>query len=195
MEQLHNTPRDDEHEDEEYVAFPGGIPKKWLGPAMTLLCSVSVIYVPWAVWQTIRVGIAAGTPGVHIAKDVFHHLVFFAAAVSFLIVVCAKILERVMMYYLQAKKRVDEAKRHAAEAEQRAEETERRAAEAEQRAEETERRAAEAEQRAAEAERRAAEAEQRAEQEHQLRLQIELQRQTERQHAEEAENGEPHSRK
>ena len=179
MEQLHNTPRDDEHEDEEYVAFPGGIPKKWLGPAMTILCSVSIIYVPWAVWQTIRVGIAAGTPSVHIAKDVFHHLVFFAAAVSFLIVVCAKILERVMMYYLQAKKRVDEAKRHAAEAEQRAEETERRAAEAEQRA--------------AEAERRAAEAEQRAEQEHQLRLQIELQRQTERQRAEEAENGKPHA--
>ena len=126
---------------------------------------ISIIYVPWAVWQTIRVGIAAGTPGVHIAKDVFHHLVLFAAAVSFLIVVCAKILERVMMYYLQAKKRVDEAKRHAAEAEQRAEETERRAAEAEQR----------------------------AEQEHQLRLQIELQRQTERQRAEEAENGKPHA--
>ena len=145
MAQFHNNPRDDEPEDEEYVAFPGGIPKRWLGPAMTLLCSIAIVYVPWAIWQTIRVGIAAGTPGVHIAKDVFHHLVLFAAAVSFLIVVGAKILERVMMYYLQAKKRVEQA------------------------------------------ERRAEEAEQRAEQEHQLRLQIELQLQAERQRAEKAE--------
>ena len=145
MAQFHNNPRDDEPEDEEYVAFPGGIPKRWLGPAMTLLCGIAVVYVPWATWQTIRVGIAAGTPGVHIAKDVFHHLVLFAAAVSFLIVVGAKILERVMMYYLQAKKRVEQA------------------------------------------ERRAEEAEQRAEQEHQLRLQIELQLQAERQRAEKAE--------
>lgn len=145
MAQFHNNPRDDEPEDEEYVAFPGGIPKRWLGPAMTLLCSIAIVYVPWATWQTIRVGIAAGTPGVHIAKDVFHHLVLFAAAVSFLIVVGAKILERVMMYYLQAKKRVEQA------------------------------------------ERRAEEAEQRAEQEHQLRLQIELQLQAERQRAEKAE--------
>ena len=160
MAQFHNNPRDDEPEDEEYVAFPGGIPKRWLGPAMTLLCSIAIVYVPWAIWQTIRVGIAAGTPGVHIAKDVFHHLVLFAAAVSFLIVVGAKILERVMMYYLQAKKRVEQA------------------------------------------ERRAEEAEQRAEQEHQLRLQIELQLQAERQRAEkaeqraeEAENGKNHTRK
>lgn len=145
MAQFHNNPRDDEPEDEEYVAFPGGIPKRWLGPAMTLLCGIAVVYVPWATWQTIRVGIAAGTPGVHIAKDVFHHLVLFAAAVSFLIVVGAKIPERVMMYYLQAKKRVEQA------------------------------------------ERRAEEAEQRAEQEHQLRLQIELQLQAERQRAEKAE--------
>ena len=160
MAQFHNNPRDDEPEDEEYVAFPGGIPKRWLGPAMTLLCSIAIVYVPWAIWQTIRVGIAAGTPGVHIAKDVFHHLVLFAAAVSFLIVVGAKILERVMMYYLQAKKRVEQA------------------------------------------ERRAEEAEQRAEQEHQLRLQIELQLQAERQRAEkaeqraeEAENGKNHTQK
>ena len=160
MAQFHNNPRDDEPEDEEYVAFPGGIPKRWLGPAMTLLCSIAIVYVPWATWQTIRVGIAAGTPGVHIAKDVFHHLVLFAAAVSFLIVVGAKILERVMMYYLQAKKRVEQA------------------------------------------ERRAEEAEQRAEQEHQLRLQIELQLQAERQRAEkaeqraeEAENGKNHTPK
>ena len=167
MAQFHNNPRDDEPEDEEYVAFPGGIPKRWLGPAMTLLCSIAIVYVPWATWQTIRVGIAAGTPGVHIAKDVFHHLVLFAAAVSFLIVVGAKILERVMMYYLQAKKRVEQAERRAEEAEQ-----------------------------------RAREAEQRAEQEHQLRLQIELQRQAERQRAEkaeqraeEAENGKNHTPK
>ncbi len=87
--------------------------------------------MPWAVWQTIRVGIAAGTPDVHIAKDVFHHLVLFAAAVSFLIVVGAKILERVLMYYLQAKKRVEEAERRAEAAEQRAKAAEQRAEEAE----------------------------------------------------------------
>ena len=170
MEPLHNNPRDDKHEDEEYVAFPGGIPKRWLAPAMTLLCGIAAVYVPWAVWQTIRVGIAASTPAVHIAKDVFHHLVLFAAAVSFLIVVGAKILERVMMYYLQAKrdylqakKRVEEAEQRAEEAEQRAQETEQRAWEAvqraEQRAQEAEQRA---EQRAREAEQRAEKAEQRA---------------------------------
>ena len=170
MEPLHNNPRDDRHEDEEYVAFPGGIPKRWLAPAMTLLCGITAVYVPWAVWQTIRVGMAASTPAVHIAKDVFHHLVLFAAAVSFLIVVGAKILERVMMYYLQAKrdylqakKRVEEAEQRAEEAEQRAQETEQRA---EQRAQETEQRAWEAvqraEQRAREAEQRAEKAEQRA---------------------------------
>lgn len=178
MEQPHNNPRDDRHEDEEYVAFPGGIPKRWLAPAMTLLCGIAAVYVPWAVWQTIRVGIAASTPAVHIAKDVFHHLVLFAAAVSFLIVVGAKILERVMMYYLQvkrdylqAKKRVEEAELHAQEAEQRAEEAELRAQEAEQRAEQRVEQRAEqlareavqrAEQRTREAEQRAEKAEQRA---------------------------------
>lgn len=169
MEPLHNNPRDDKHEDEEYVAFPGGIPKRWLAPAMTLLCGIAAVYVPWAVWQTIRVGMAASTPAVHIAKDVFHHLVLFAAAVSFLIVVGAKILERVMMYYLQAKrdylqakKRVEEAEQRAEEAEQRAQETEQRA---EQRAQETERAweaVQRAEQRAQETEQRAEKAEQRA---------------------------------
>ena len=186
MEQPHNTPRDDEHKDEEYVAFPGGIPKKWLGPAMTLLCGVAVVYVPWAVWQTIRVGIAAGTPGVHIARDVFQHLVFFAAGMSFLIVVCAKILERVIMYYLQAKKRIDDAERRAEAAEQRAEQERQLRLQLEQQRQ-TERQRAETERQRAEA------AEQRVEQEHQLRLQLEQQVQAERQRAEAAENGKPHA--
>ncbi len=152
MAQFHNNPRDDEPEDEEYVAFPGGIPKRWLGPAMTLLCSIAIVYVPWATWQTIRVGIAAGTPGVHIAKDVFHHLVLFAAAVSFLIVVGAKILERVMMYYLQAKKRVEQAERRAEEAEQRAEQEHQLRLQIELQLQAERQRAEEAEQRAEEAE-------------------------------------------
>ena len=163
MEQPHNTPRDDEHKDEEYVAFPGGIPKKWLGPAMTLLCGVAVVYVPWAVWQTIRVGIAAGTPGVHIARDVFQHLVFFAAGMSFLIVVCAKILERVIMYYLQAKKRIDDAERRTEQERQLRLQLEQQRQTERQRAEEAEQRAEEAEQRAEAAEQRAEAAEQRAE--------------------------------
>ena len=170
MEQLHNTPRDDEDKDEEYVAFPGGIPKKWLGPAMTLLCGVAVVYVPWAVWQTIRIGIAAGTPGVHIARDVFQHLVFFAAGMSFLIVVCAKILERVIMYYLQAKKRIDDAERRTEQERQlrlqleQQRQTERQRAEAaEQRAEQERQRAEAAEQRAEQERQRAEAAEQRAE--------------------------------
>ena len=152
MAQFHNNPRDDEPEDEEYVAFPGGIPKRWLGPAMTLLCVIAIVYVPWAIWQTIRVGIAAGTPGVHIAKDVFHHLVLFAAAVSFLIVVGAKILERVMMYYLQAKKRVEQAERRADEAEQRAEQEHQLRLQIELQLQAERQRAEEAEQRAEEAE-------------------------------------------
>ena len=152
MAQFHNNPRDNEPEDEEYVAFPGGIPKRWLGPAMTLLCSIAIVYVPWATWQTIRVGIAAGTPGVHIAKDVFHHLVLFAAAVSFLIVVGAKILERVMMYYLQAKKRVEQAERRAEEAEQRAEQEHQLRLQIELQLQAERQRAEEAEQRAEEAE-------------------------------------------
>ncbi len=152
MEQPHNTPRDDEHKDEEYVAFPGGIPKKWLGPAMTLLCGVAVVYVPWAVWQTIRVGIAAGTPGVHIARDVFQHLVFFAAGMSFLIVVCAKILERVIMYYLQAKKRIDDAERRTEQERQLRLQLEQQLQIERQRAEAAEQRAEAAEQRAEAAE-------------------------------------------
>ena len=119
---------------------------------MTLLCSIAIVYVPWAIWQTIRVGIAAGTPGVHIAKDVFHHLVLFAAAVSFLIVVGAKILERVMMYYLQAKKRVEQAERRAEEAEQRAEQEHQLRLQIELQLQAERQRAEEAEQRAEEAE-------------------------------------------
>ena len=183
MEPLHNNPRDDRHEDEEYVAFPGGIPKRWLAPAMTLLCGIAAVYVPWAVWQTIRVGMAASTPAVHIAKDVFHHLVLFAAAVSFLIVVGAKILERVMMYYLQAKRDYLQAKKRVEEAEQRAEEAEQHAQETEQRAQETEQRAWEAVQRA---EQRAQEAEQRAEQRAQ---EAEQRAEKAEQRAREAENG------
>ena len=184
MEPLHNNPRDDKHDDEEYVAFPGGIPKLWLAPAMTLLCGIAAVYVPWAVWQTIRVGMAASTPAVHIAKDVFHHLVLFAAAVSFLIVVGAKILERVMMYYLQAKRDYLQAKKRVEEAEQRAEEAEQRAQETEQRAEQ---RAQEAELHAEQrAEQRAWEAVQRAEQ---RAREAEQRAEKAEQRAREAENG------
>ena len=94
------------------------------------------------------------------------------------IVVCAKILERVIMYYLQAKKRIDDAERLTEAALQRAEQERQLRLQLEQQLR-TERQRAEA-------------AEQRVEQEHQLSLQLEQQRQAERQRAEAAENRKPH---
>ena len=78
------------------------------------------------------------------------------------------------MYYLQAKKRIDDAERRTEQERQLRLQLEQQLQTERQRAEE---------------------AEQRVEQEHQLRLQLEQQLQTERQRAEAAENGKPHAGK
>ncbi len=164
-----------EKDDEEYVAFPGGIPKRWLNPAVAIFLFVSPFYTAWVVIMKVRSGITAGTPAVDIAGAIWTHLSEFLFGFPVLILIICKILERIM-YYLDVKKlnaeyrqRLDEQEQSIAEAirlagaaEQRAEATEQRAGATEQRAEAAEQRAEAAIRRAEAAERRAEEAERRA---------------------------------
>ena len=165
-----------EKDDEEYVAFPGGIPKRWLNPAVAIFLFVSPFYTAWVVIMQVRSGMTAGTPAVDIAGAIWTHLSEFLFGFPILILIICKILERIM-YYLDVKKlnaeyrqRLDEQEQSIAEAirlagaaEQRAEATEQRAEAAEQRAEAAIRRAEAAEQRAEAAEQRADDYQQSAE--------------------------------
>ena len=157
-----------EKDDEEYVAFPGGIPKRWLNPAVAIFLLVSPFYTAWVVIMKVRSGITAGTPAVDIAGVIWTHLSEFLFGFPVLILIICKILERIM-YYLDVKKlnaeyrqRLDEQEQSIAEAIRRAGAAEQHAEAAEQRAEATEQRAEAAIRRAEAAERRAEEAERRA---------------------------------
>ena len=116
-------------DDEEYVAFPGGIPKRWLNPAVAIFLFVSPFYTAWVVIMKVRTGITAGTPAVDIAGAIWTHLSEFLFGFPVLILIICKILERIM-FYLDVKKlrkRLEEVEQRAEAAEQRAEEAERRA--------------------------------------------------------------------
>ena len=145
-----------EKDDEEYVAFPGGIPKRWLNPAVAIFLLVSPFYTAWVVIMKVRSGMTAGTPAVDIAGVIWTHLSEFLFGFPVLILIICKILERIM-YYLDVKKLNAEYRQRLDEQEQRLEEVEQRAEAAEQRAEAAEQRA-EAAERRAEAYRRSAEA-------------------------------------
>ena len=145
-----------EKDDEEYVAFPGGIPKRWLNPAVAIFLLVSPFYTAWVVIMKVRSGITADTPAVDIAGAIWTHLSEFLFGFPVLILIICKILERIM-YYLDVKKLNAEYRQRLDEQEQRLEEVEQRAEAAEQRAEAAEQRA-EAAERRAEAYRRSAEA-------------------------------------
>ena len=110
-------------DDEEYVAFPGGIPKRWLNPAVAIFLFVSPFYTAWVVIMKVRTGITAGTPAVDIAGAIWTHLSEFLFGFPVLILIICKILERIM-YYLDVKKlrkRLEEVEQRAEAAEQRAE--------------------------------------------------------------------------
>ena len=112
-----------EKDDEEYVAFPGGIPKRWLNPAVAIFLFVSPFYTAWVVIMKIRSGMTDGTPAVDIAGAIWTHLSEFLFGFPVLILIICKILERIM-FYLDVKKlrkRLDEAEQRAEEAERRAE--------------------------------------------------------------------------
>ena len=144
-----------EKDAEESVAFPGGIPKRWLNPAATIFILVSPLYTAWVVIEKVWRGVTDEVPAVDIAGAIWTHLSEFLFGFPVLILISCKILERIM-YYLDVKKLV-------ADYRQRLDNMELRADKAEQRADGAERLADEAIRRAGEAERRADEAEQRAE--------------------------------
>lgn len=158
-----------EEHDDGYVAFPGGIPKRWFNPAATIFIIVSPFYSAWVVIVTVWRGVKGGVPAVEIAGGIWTHLSAFLFGFSVSIIIACKILERIM-YYLNVKKliadsqkRAEEEERRAKEAVQRAEEAVQRAEEAAQQTDAVVRRAEEAAQNAEEAVQRAEAAEQRAE--------------------------------
>ncbi len=137
-------PVQDPGEEEGYAAFPGGIPRRWLNPAIYLFLIILGAYALWVGVGEILDGRKTGVPLRKTMGVIWSHLSNFAFILTIAIIGGSKILERVM-YYLQAKKRADQLERRAEAAEKRAEEAEQRAEQAEQRAEEYKQRAEEAE--------------------------------------------------
>ena len=150
MEEIHL----DSEQDDKYVAFPGGIPKKWLNPAFYSFVIVFIGYASWVIVGEILAGRKAGTPPLETAESIVTHLAAFTVLLTIITIVFCKGLERVM-YYLDAKRIADQERQRAEQAEQRAEQERQRAEQAEQRAEQAEQRAEQAEQRAEQAEQRA----------------------------------------
>ena len=122
----------------EYVAFPGGIPKKWLNPAFYSFVIVFIGYASWIIVGEIREGGKAGTPPLEMAESIVTHLAAFTVLLTIITIVFCKGLERVM-YYLDVKRIADQLRKRAEQAEQRAEQERKRAEQAEQRAERAER--------------------------------------------------------
>ena len=136
-----------EKDAEESVAFPGGIPKRWLNPAATIFILVSPLYTAWVVIEKVWRGVTDEVPAVDIAGAIWTHLSEFLFGFPVLILISCKILERIM-YYLDVKKLVADYRQRLDNMELRADKAEQLADEAIQRAGEAERRADEAEQRA-----------------------------------------------
>ena len=151
----------DAMEEEGYAAFPGGIPKRWLNPAIYLFLTLLGVYALWVGSGEILDGRKAGihlriTMGV-----IWAHLSDFAFNLTIAMIGGSKILERVM-YYLQAKKlakqqerRAEAAERLAAEYKQQLEQAQQRIEQAQQHLEQERLRADEEKHRADEAEKRA----------------------------------------
>ncbi len=129
---------------DKYVAFPGGIPKKWLNPAFYIFVGVFIGYALWVISGEILEGGKAGTPPLETAKSIVTHLSAFTVLLTILTIVFCKGLERVM-YYLDAKRLADQERQRAEKAEQRAEQEKQRAEQEKQRAEQAEQRAERAE--------------------------------------------------
>ncbi len=131
-------------EEDEYVAFPGGIPKKWLNPAFYIFIVVLIGYASWVIIGEVSEGGKANPTAQAIAKSILTHLSAFLFVFTVLIIAFCKVLER-LMYYLQAKKRAKQAEQRAEQERQRAEQERQRAEKAEQRAERERQRAEKAE--------------------------------------------------
>ena len=128
----------DLEQDDEYVAFPGGIPKKWLNPAFYIFVGILVGYALWVITGELLEGGKAGTPPLKTAKSIVTHLSAFTVLLTITLIICCKGLERVM-YYLDAKRIADQQRQRAEQAEQRAEQERQRAEQERQRAERAER--------------------------------------------------------
>lgn len=134
-------------EEEGYAAFPGGIPKRWLNPAIYLFLTLLGVYALWIGTGEILDGRKAGihlriTMGV-----IWSHLSDFAFNLTIAMIGGSKILERVM-YYLQAKKLAKQLERRAEAAERLAAEYKQQLEHAQQHLEQERLRADEAEKRA-----------------------------------------------
>ena len=132
---------------DKYVAFPGGIPKKWLNPAFYIFAGVLIGYALWVIFGEVLEGRKVGIRSLDTAKSIVTHLSAFSVLLTIITIIFFKGLERVM-YYLDAKRIADQEKLRADRAEQRAEQAEQRAEQAEQRAEQAEQRAEQERQRA-----------------------------------------------
>ena len=190
-------PEPEEEADERYVAFPGGIPKRWFNPAFYLFLTILIIYTVVAIVGEFQEGAKLKSSLVVTARHIWMHLADFCFTLVVTTVVICKGLERVM-YYLDAKRQAARDRRRAERAEQlieeyklRIEQEKQRAAQEQQRAEqfaEQARQRVEQEQQRAEQERQRAEQEQqRAAQEQQLAEQERQRAAQEQQRAEQAE--------
>ena len=130
--------RQDLEQADKYVAFPGGIPKKWLNPAFYIFVGVLCGYAFWVISGEILEGRTAGTPPLQTAESIVTHLSAFTVLLTIVTIICFKGLERIM-YYLDAKRLADLERQRAERAEQRAERAEQRAERERQRAERAER--------------------------------------------------------
>ena len=120
----------DLEQDDEYVAFPGGIPKKWLNPAFYIFVGILVGYALWVITGELLEGGKAGTPPLKTAKSIVTHLSAFTVLLTIILIICCKGLERIM-YYLDAKRIADQQRQRAEQERQRAEQAEQRAEQAE----------------------------------------------------------------
>ena len=150
MEDTHLDDQDgktlqDLEQTEKYVAFPGGIPKKWLDPAFYIFLVAFIGYASWVIVGEIREGGKTGTPPLETAESIVTHLSAFTVLLTIITIVCCKGLERVM-YYLDVKRIADQLRKRIEQAEQRAEQEKQRAEQEKQRAEQEKQRAERAEQ-------------------------------------------------
>ncbi len=130
---------------DKYVAFPGGIPKKWLDPAFYIFVGVLIGYALWVIFGEIRESGKAGTPPLETAESIVIHLAAFSVVLTITLIICFKGLERIM-YYLDAKRIADQQRQRAEQAERLLEQAEQRAEQERQRAEQERQRAEQAEQ-------------------------------------------------
>ena len=179
-------PEPEEEEDERYVAFPGGIPKRWFNPAFYLFLTILVTYAVVAIIGEFQEGAKLKSSLVVIARHIWMHLADFCFTLVVATVVICKGLERVM-YYLDAKRQAARDRRRAERAERLNEEYKQEQQRAEHERQRAEQLAEQERQRAEQEQQRAEQQRQRAEQEQQIAEQERQRAEQEQQRAEQAE--------